>query len=100
MPRLRWATYASKQSRFNYNPQEKIHKKDDHACDSLRYFLVTAMPDIIDEEPPITNSLRTDNGERYDEVISRMVSGGAHFGPAEETPWNFGSGESANLEWD
>lgn len=32
MERLRWATYATKKGQFDNNPQEKIHKKDDHAC--------------------------------------------------------------------
>ena len=32
--RLHWATYASKNMQQNKNPQENVHKKDDHAFDS------------------------------------------------------------------
>lgn len=59
MKRLRWKTFASKKMQFENNPQEKIHKKDDHACDSDRYFH-TFLPDLtphqlgvkVAEEPP------------------------------------------------
>lgn len=57
MKKLRWKTFASKKMQYENNPQEKIHKKDDHACDSARYFF-TFLPDlkphqmVLDVEPP------------------------------------------------
>ena len=45
MSRLRWATYASKKSEYENAPKGTIHKKDDDAPDSLRYFM-TLMPDL------------------------------------------------------
>jgi phage terminase large subunit-like protein len=36
--RLRWKTWASKKQQSQNNPYDQIHKKDDHACDSARYF--------------------------------------------------------------
>lgn len=45
MQRLRWKRWASKKMEFDNNRQEVIHKKDDHACDSARYFF-TIMPDL------------------------------------------------------
>ena len=45
MQHLRWEIYASKRLREENNAQEKIHKKDDHACDSARYFF-TFMPEL------------------------------------------------------
>lgn len=45
MKRLRWATYESRKLQARNNPQEKIHKKNDHACDSTRYFF-SFMPDL------------------------------------------------------
>lgn len=45
MLRLRWATYASKKSEYENAPKGTIHKKDDDAPDSLRYFM-TLMPDL------------------------------------------------------
>ncbi len=43
--RLRWQTWSSKKQQQTNNPYEKIHKKDDHACDSSRYFF-TLMPSL------------------------------------------------------
>jgi hypothetical protein len=45
MMRLRWATYASKKLQFDNAPKGTIHKKDDDAPDSLRYFM-TLQPDM------------------------------------------------------
>lgn len=45
MARLRWATYASKKLQEDNAPKGTIHKKDDDAPDSLRYFM-TLMPDL------------------------------------------------------
>ena len=45
MARLRWATYASKKLQEENAPKGTIHKKDDDAPDSLRYFM-TLMPDL------------------------------------------------------
>jgi phage terminase large subunit-like protein len=49
MQRLRWKTFASKKMQFENNPQEKIHKKDDHACDSDRYFH-SFLPDLTPQQ--------------------------------------------------
>lgn len=46
--RYRWATYANKQLNFTNNAHEKPHKKDDHAMDSLRYFIMSR-PDLVAE---------------------------------------------------
>lgn len=43
--KLRYKTFASKKMEYNNNKQEQIHKKDDHACDSARYFS-TFLPDL------------------------------------------------------
>lgn len=39
--RLRWATYQSKKITNDRNAKEEQHKKNDHAADSLRYFVMT-----------------------------------------------------------
>ena len=57
MQKLRWKTFASKKMVFNNNPQEQVHKKDDHACDSARYFfsfLPVLAPTMFkdQDEPP------------------------------------------------
>lgn len=45
LPKYRWKTWANKKSERSNNAYDVPHKKDDHACDSLRYFF-TFMPDI------------------------------------------------------
>lgn len=49
MKRLRWATYASKKLEDANAPKGTIHKKDDDAPDSLRYFM-TLQPDLSFEQ--------------------------------------------------
>jgi phage terminase large subunit-like protein len=44
MKKLRWATWKSKKDRYEKNNKEEQKKKDDHACDALRY-LVSSRPD-------------------------------------------------------
>jgi phage terminase large subunit-like protein len=48
--RLRWKTYASKKMNYEHNKQEQVHKKDDHACDSARYFF-NFLPDLAPIPP-------------------------------------------------
>lgn len=53
MQRLRWKTWASKKQQSNNNPYDEIHKKNDHACDSARYFF-SFLPELkpITKGPP------------------------------------------------
>jgi phage terminase large subunit-like protein len=61
LKRLRWASYESAKRAYDTNKQEEIHKKDDHAFDSIRY-LASIMPDLRPDpsqmlvEGPITLS--------------------------------------------
>lgn len=48
---LRWKTYSSKKLMFENNKHEQIHKKDDHAADSSRYFF-TFLPDLTPTDFP------------------------------------------------
>jgi phage terminase large subunit-like protein len=45
MRKLRWADYSSDKNSYDMNKKEEVHKKDDHAFDSARYF-ATMMPDL------------------------------------------------------
>lgn len=73
IPKLRWATYASKKVAYDNNPQEKIHKKDDHAPDSARYFF-TLMPDLTPAQAPKKLVVPRSQGiRRYDDELARMV---------------------------
>jgi phage terminase large subunit-like protein len=57
MQRLRWKTWASKKQASQNNPYDAIHKKDDHACDSARYFF-SFMPELK-PVPVLPNSDRS-----------------------------------------
>jgi hypothetical protein len=48
--RLRWKTWSSKRQQSQNNPYDQIHKKDDHACDSARYFF-SFMPELKQSAP-------------------------------------------------
>lgn len=94
MRKLRWKTFASKKMQFNNNPQEKIHKKDDHACDSARYFF-TFLPDLspamIKEEkalvvlPGMAAAGASKPYGNIDEVLAKMTKASSGT-PA--TKWN------------
>jgi hypothetical protein len=45
LKKLRWASYSSDKMAYEMNKQEVVHKKDDHAFDSARYF-ATTRPDL------------------------------------------------------
>jgi hypothetical protein len=63
MQRLRWKTWASKKQQSQNNPYDQIHKKDDHACDSARYFF-SFMPELRQSKPmPKTSALPKIGGE-------------------------------------
>lgn len=72
MKKLRWATYTSDKTAYEMNRREEIHKKDDHAFDSARYF-ATQMPSLTPipaasrvQGPPITLS--------YSELMYRIAN--------------------------
>jgi phage terminase large subunit-like protein len=50
LKKLRWASYDSSKMAYDKNKKEEIHKKDDHAADSLRYFF-TLMMDLVPVPP-------------------------------------------------
>jgi len=88
IPRLRWKTAATKAAQLDRNPQEQIHKKDDHACDSARYFF-SFMPSLQgpEVEPPVAEI--DTSGKRYDTNLAR-------------TSWAFTEGVDTlcSLEWE
>lgn len=50
---VRWKDYETAKKRYDNNKREEIHKKDDHAPDSARYFF-SMMPSLIlpEQVPP------------------------------------------------
>lgn len=49
--RYRWSTWSTKKMNFQKNKKEDPHKKDDHACDALRY-IVASRPEVEDLSVP------------------------------------------------
>jgi hypothetical protein len=108
LKKLRWKTWATRKASFENNKHEVIHKKDDHACDSSRYFF-TLLPDLgpFDTEPSgldYKTALRTVIGDAtvaapisgtWDEVLSQRVKAG-EVGPWKITQYSDLSG----LEYD
>jgi hypothetical protein len=45
MKGYRWKTYTDKKKQYENNPYDEPHKKDDHACDEIRYMVMT-QPDL------------------------------------------------------
>lgn len=73
LKKLRWATYESSKMSYDKNRREEIHKKDDHAADSLRYFF-TLMPDLV----PLPADARINDGAplgSYWDVMKQIQDG-------------------------
>lgn len=87
LKKLHWASYESEKRNFDTNPREEIHKKDDHAFDSLRY-LMTLMPDLS----PQTNFVRHAGQKKhlsYAEImLMRREDPDTVFAVDENTNWN------------
>lgn len=47
LPRLRWSVWSSKKLVSDRNKKEEQHKKNDHACDTLRY-MISSRPEYDD----------------------------------------------------
>jgi hypothetical protein len=74
LKKLRWATYSSDKQAYEMNKQEEIHKKDDHAADSARYFM-TLMPDLRpNESRELTRNEKTPTTIPYMDLLAKMAS--------------------------
>lgn len=60
LQRYRWATWATKRMDAQKNKKEEPHKKDDHACDALRY-IVSSRPEIEDLSVPELETVKGTN---------------------------------------
>lgn len=74
LKKLRWAAYASDKQAYDMNKQEEIHKKDDHAADSARYFM-TLMPDLRPNEGrELTRDEKIPTTIPYMDLLAKMTS--------------------------
>lgn len=81
---LRWKMFTSKKIRDQNNPQEQVHKKDDHAFDSAKYFatfLPELAPEALAKAQPKDGSAATMN---YDEALRRSLAAAVDNGPRWE----------------
>jgi hypothetical protein len=92
MLRLHWQTWATRKGAFENNKKEKIHKKDDHAADSSRYFF-TLLPDLTPEE--VIDKTPMERFAKLTAAVGDSVTGvNVAYGPWDEllknrveTPW-------------
>lgn len=86
LKKLRWASFASKKVQYDNNKREKIHKKDDHAFDSARYFF-SCMPDLTGPGIEITATNGTTNP--WDLIAAPASTGAPAFYPSiSTTKWD------------
>lgn len=71
LKKLRWETYSSSKLAYDNNKQETVHKKDDHAFDSARYF-ATLMPDLAPDPIELTNQDKIPTTLSYQEVMVKL----------------------------
>lgn len=65
--RVRWKIYDSPKKRHDNNAREEIHKKDDHAPDSARYFF-SLMPDLY-IRPTVGNEV-----QKINDIVKEALS--------------------------
>jgi phage terminase large subunit-like protein len=101
MKKLRWETFSSRKMQYENNKHEKIHKKDDHACDSARYFF-SCMPDltppeienrnlnqlVVQHSALIGSVPRVAVAGRYDELLREAANNAK-----ANDPWEYTYGE-------
>lgn len=73
LKKLKWASYESAKKADETNRQESIHKKDDHAFDSTRYFF-TLMPELTPSIEEVIETFRKETGAMmsYEQVMAAM----------------------------
>lgn len=73
MKKLSWATWAGRKAQYENNPMEKIHKKNDHAPDSARYFM-TCLPELAPMVDTTQKKIQVVESSlvRYDQVLAQM----------------------------
>lgn len=71
LKKLRWAEHNSEKMAYSLNKQETVHKVDDHAFDSSRYFC-TLMPDLSPSVDYLTPSGKLTTTISYQDMLARM----------------------------
>jgi phage terminase large subunit-like protein len=95
--KLRWATFQSKKSQFENNKQEKIHKKDDHAADSARYFF-SFMPDLA--PPQSTDDLADEAQKHHQKTMGAVEGKNIAVGSWDQIAGLYKPKDETKLEWE
>lgn len=97
MKKLRWKTYTSRKLQFDNNKREEVHKKDDHACDSARYFF-SFMPDLTPDQPLDSSEAMMDAIARHSSQVQAvpMVPVAGRVDPDS----SFKINSTPDVEWD
>jgi hypothetical protein len=64
LKRYRWRTFVNRKSEVNNNPPEQPVKKDDHACDSCRYFFMSRVD---------LRAIRDADKDPWDDNLQRLI---------------------------
>lgn len=70
--KLRWKTYSSKKMQYDSNKFEQVHKKDDHAFDSARYF-ATFLPELAPEALAPMPGAKPNVNRNYGEMLAEAI---------------------------
>jgi len=95
LQRVRWKTFETAKKRHDNNPREEIHKKNDHAPDSARYFF-SMMPELY--IPDAERDTRPE--QRINEIVKAALGAvtvpmGPHYIDPNLTP----SALTRSTEW-
>jgi phage terminase large subunit-like protein len=104
LKRYRWKTYADKKKQYENNPYDEPHKKDDHACDALRYAIMTR-PDLYansnEPNPDAVAAAFKELDERLVKVANNEIDDprGLLNQPDEPGAWHPGHPVPRNSDW-
>jgi phage terminase large subunit-like protein len=71
LKKYRWKTYANKKLQYENNKYDEPHKKDDHACDTLRY-MIMSQPDLSADNLELVEGVMS-NLQQMDSVDEAMA---------------------------
>lgn len=89
LKKLRYAAYDSSKKNYDVNRKEEVHKKDDHAFDSARYF-ATLLPDLrVDllKPQPLAPGERGSLSDVYAAIHQWKEREGTMYSPAQPVEW-------------
>jgi phage terminase large subunit-like protein len=105
LKRYRWKTYSDKKKQYENNPYDEPHKKDDHACDALRYAIMTR-PDLAANNVEPSPQAVSEAMHQLNQSVTRAANweiadplGRIANAEAAETGWTPGEPISSSNGW-